>query len=543
MKSEFIKKIYIDLLSIYKNDIILFFTLMVILEVLTIFTFSHIVSYFIKDLNNNKNYNKMTWIFFGCLLIIYIIKIFYNYIQYKIIVRLREDIKIYLSNVLLKSLNKKYINDNYLEYYSPMIKLAYKLYVIIHHLCTYYVPYFVLLIIFIGYLSYYSPMCALILGLSSLYIFISVKIKIPEIIEKSINYEKDSNDLDYELLESYGNIDKIINRNTEYLHQKKFDLAEEKTIESGRLYYDTANFFTNNMLFMLNISIFLIIIYLFNKKEHKLLILLVPLLLLYKGKAEASIDRFMDTIEVFGKLIFLGSKWDKHLINIDLSEEGGKNIKDLKFNKVKFKNIDFTYNNKKIFNKFNLELDLSSNKIIGIFGKSGTGKSTLMKLLIKNYICSGGNIYIDNVNIKELKNNELRQNILYINQNLKLFDKNVKYNLLYGCNHNDCDNFYDNLKDDRIIQNLFQNEDFQKIRAGSLGENLSGGQNQMINILNGLINKSKILILDEPTRNLDYNLKRHLKELIIKYKNNHKNIIIITHDNDYDDIFDESINL
>jgi len=144
---------------------------------------------------------------------------------------------------LLKSLNKKYINDNYLEYYSPMIKLAYKLYVIIHHLCTYYVPYFVLLIIFIGYLSYYSPMCALILGLSSLYIFISVKIKIPEIIEKSINYEKDSNDLDYELLESYGNIDKIINRNTEYLHQKKFDLAEEKTIESGRLYYDTANFF------------------------------------------------------------------------------------------------------------------------------------------------------------------------------------------------------------------------------------------------------------------------------------------------------------
>jgi len=63
---------------------------MVILEVLTIFTFSHIVSYFIKDLNNNKNYNKMTWLFFGCLLIIYIIKNFYNYIQYKIIVRFKR---------------------------------------------------------------------------------------------------------------------------------------------------------------------------------------------------------------------------------------------------------------------------------------------------------------------------------------------------------------------------------------------------------------------------------------------------------------------
>jgi len=239
---------------------------------LTILTFSHIVSYFITDFSKNNNYNKIIWLFFGSLILIYIIKNFYNHIQYKIIVRLREDIKIYLSNVLLNSLNKKYINDNYLEYYSPMIKLAYKLYVIVHHLCTYYIPYFVLLILFLIYLCYYSPMCALIIGISSLYIFLSVKIKIPEIIEKSINYEKDSCDLDYELLESYGNIDKIINRNTEYIHQNKFDLVEKNIIKSGGIYYSSACFFTNNMLLVLNISIFLVIIYLF-KKKHQLIVL------------------------------------------------------------------------------------------------------------------------------------------------------------------------------------------------------------------------------------------------------------------------------
>ena len=541
MKSEFIQKIYSDILSNYNNDIILFFLSMVILEILTILTFSHIVSYFIKDISKKFDYNKIIWLFFGSLILIYIIKSFYNHIQFKIIVRLREDIKIYLSNVLLKSLNKKYINDNYLEYYSPMIKLAYKLYVIIHHLCTYYIPYFVLLVLFLIYLCYYSPMCALIIGLSSLYIFFSVKIKIPEIIEKSINYERDSCELDYELLESYGNIDKIINRNTEYIHKKKFDLVEKEIIKSGGTYYSSAYFFTNNMLLVLNISIFLVIIYLFKKEQHELLLLLIPLLLLYKGKAEASIDRFMDTIEVYGKLLFLGSKWNKHLMNIKGISKGVNDIKNIEFNKIKFKDIYFSYDKKEIFNKFNLELDLNSNKIIGLFGKSGTGKSTLMKLLIKNYSCTCGNIYIDNMNIEELKNNELRKNIIYINQNLKLFDKDLKYNLLYGCNHNECDLYYNDLKNDNIIQRLFHNEDFQKIKAGSLGENLSGGQNQMINILNGLINKSKILILDEPTRNLDYKLKKHLKDLILKYKDNHKNIIIITHDNDYDDLFDETI--
>ena len=114
MKNEFIKKIYTDLLSNYKGDIIIFFLSMIVLEILTIVTFSHIVSYFIKDFNKNNNYNKIIWLFFGSLILIYIIKSFYNHIQFKIIVRLREDIKIYLSNVLLKSLNKKYINDNYL---------------------------------------------------------------------------------------------------------------------------------------------------------------------------------------------------------------------------------------------------------------------------------------------------------------------------------------------------------------------------------------------------------------------------------------------
>ena len=67
MKSEFIQKIYTDILSNYKNDIILFFLSMVILEILTILTFSHIVSYFIKDISKKFDYNKIIWLFVSLL--------------------------------------------------------------------------------------------------------------------------------------------------------------------------------------------------------------------------------------------------------------------------------------------------------------------------------------------------------------------------------------------------------------------------------------------------------------------------------------------
>jgi putative ABC transport system ATP-binding protein len=93
------------------------------------------------------------------------------------------------------------------------------------------------------------------------------------------------------------------------------------------------------------------------------------------------------------------------------------------------------------------------------------------------------------------------------------------------------------------IQGLYKNVDIYNSYAGSLGENLSGGQRQVVNIISGLINPSKILILDEPTNALDHELKRELLMLIGDFKQYKKSIIIITHDRDVYALFDETLKL
>ena len=305
-------------------------------------------------------------------------------------------------------------------------------------------------------------------------------------------------------------------------------------------YYTDANLLTSSLRFILNISIFLVVVYLYKKNQIEILILILPLLLLYKGKVDPSIERYTDTIEVYGKLVYLSKKWSQHILN---QGNASKNNKSLQYKKIQFKDISFSYQNKNIFDNMNLTIDLEKNKIIGIIGKSGRGKSTLMKLLIKNYTNDKGNIYIDGMDIENMENSQLRKDIIYINQNLKLFDKDLKYNLLYGCKHDDCENLYRKISKDNKMRDLFKSNEFGKIKAGSFGENISGGQNQMVNIINGLISKSKILILDEPTRNLDPNLKNYCKQLILLHLNNHKNIIIITHDKELEDIMDDMIYL
>jgi ABC-type bacteriocin/lantibiotic exporter with double-glycine peptidase domain len=85
--------------------------------------------------------------------------------------------------------------------------------------------------------------------------------------------------------------------------------------------------------------------------------------------------------------------------------------------------------------------------------------------------------------------------------------------------------------------------DIYKKEAGLLGENLSGGQRQIVNMIGGFINPSKILVLDEPTNALDPVLKKEIIGLIKDFKQYKQNIIIITHDKDVMRLFDTEIKM
>ena len=155
-----------------------------------------------------------------------------------------------------------------------------------------------------------------------------------------------------------------------------------------------------------------------------------------------------------------------------------------------------------------------------------------------------GEILIDGRNIDELDPDYIRDNITYINQNSRLFDSTVLENVLYGCKDEDkCKQHYEYILTYPKIKELYENIDLTKDSAGYSGEKLSGGQRQIVNIIGGLINPSKILILDEPTNALDQQLKMELLEVIKYFKPFKQCIIIITHDRDVYDIFNEELKL
>ena len=274
-------------------------------------------------------------------------------------------------------------------------------------------------------------------------------------------------------------------------------------------------------------------------------IAITTLLFVFKERLNSTAALVSDNIEQYGRLEAILDWFNETEDKLDLMQKKYKNT-DLSFEKVKFENVTFQYDikNEKIFDNKTIELETNSNKIIGVVGKSGKGKSTFIKLLLKLYNVNEGDIFIDNVNIKGVSPDYLRDNITFINQNSRLFDKTVLENILYGCKQqNECKDHYQHILSYPKIQALYKNVDLANGLAGYSGENLSGGQRQVANIISGLINPSKILVLDEPTNALDKELKMELIDIIKYFKPYKQCILIITHDKDVYSIFDEQLKL
>ena len=386
--------------------------------------------------------------------------------------------------------------------------------------------------------------------ISNIMILVYVIFNWDDLLNAKLDYEKTAINNDNYLIEILNNIEKIIYRaevdaEMEVVFNKYTDVVK-KAIE----------FFTKSNLnvFVCNVAIsiviFLSILYLlqlfFNKSlDNTTFITFFTILLLYR-------DRFLLSLQILPEYLDYLSRGDslKTLLkdmNEDYHELMSKKYKsvDLPFETIRFENIYFKYKTSDdyTFKNFNKTIHIS-DKIIGITGISGKGKSTFSKLILKLYHPEKGNIYIDDVNIDDIEGEYIRKNISYVNQNSKLFDKLVVENMLYGCDdENVCKQYLAEIMKYEKISRLFEKMDIYDKQSGLLGENLSGGQRQVINIIGGLIQPSEIVILDEPTNSLDPELKREIINLIVNFKKYKRCIIIVSHDKDVFPIFDENIKI
>lgn len=227
-----------------------------------------------------------------------------------------------------------------------------------------------------------------------------------------------------------------------------------------------------------------------------------------------------------------------------LLHENNNYVKDnIKNGKIVFDNICFKYNKNDptyLFKDFSFTIN--SNDKVAILGRSGSGKTTLMKMIVDLHRPQKGNIYIDNVNVKNIDNEYLRNKVMYVNQRTLLFDKSVMYNIKYG---------NENISDDKIVK-LIQKYDLQSIyqelqnglqsSCGVNGNNLSLGMQKTTIILRSIINNSKIIIMDEPLAGLDQKTRQKVIKLIVTECKN-KTLIVITHDKEILPYMNKRINL
>ena len=199
---------------------------------------------------------------------------------------------------------------------------------------------------------------------------------------------------------------------------------------------------------------------------------------------------------------------------------------------IRFKDIDYTHDNAKeqLFHKLNLRIKKMEK--IAILGGIGSGKSSCMKLLVSLQSFQGGNIYINDVPITEIDVDNLRQNIIYIPQHPKLFNRTLRENLTYGLPPSiTAEHILTFMKENGFteLEEIFRKRMDEKVGKG--GQNFSGGQKGTIWFLRAAMQEANLIVADEPTSALDPQSKLQIKKMldIIAKK---KAIIVITHDND-----------
>ena len=207
-----------------------------------------------------------------------------------------------------------------------------------------------------------------------------------------------------------------------------------------------------------------------------------------------------------------------------------ENFGTLKVNNIKgnieFKNVDFQYNSNKLFENLNFKIE--PNKMIAIVGKSGEGKSTILKLISKGYSVDSGKVLIDNYNINDLSEKTIKDNISIVSQSPYIFNLSIKDNIKLANPDTTDEEIIDVCKKTQIHDVIESMEDGYDTLVGENGVILSGGQKQRIAIARALIKKSKIILLDEATSSLDNSNQEKIKNVIKELSKDHT-VIIVAH--------------
>ena len=308
-----------------------------------------------------------------------------------------------------------------------------------------------------------------------------------------------------------------------YDYLENYKKEWHKDYNKKRIYIDRVYVLIPMILGLGKILVYLITIYLILHNNFNVAILI--LIIGYYEKLQSEFALFLD------KLYYLSDyniKVDRihRILNYKTKNmlEFGEYNNDLIKGKVELKNVSFTYENQKVMK--NVSLIFQPKTFTAIVGKSGSGKSTIFRLLLRLYKPNKGDILLDDININEYKKEVYATNVAIVTQKPFIFDMSIRENFnLVDSNH---EHQIEACKRVGIHDYIMSLKDGYNTKLVSDAENISSGQKQLIALARTLLSNAEVLLFDEVTSSLDINTSKQVMKILSDLKKDHT-IIMITH--------------
>ena len=333
------------------------------------------------------------------------------------------------------------------------------------------------------------------------------------------------------VVEAFGAIKEIKLSGIEKIYSNKFSSAAND-FSTANSNVQIVSILPKYLLEALSFG-FLILFILYNLSLGNNLTEVLPILSMFAFAALRLIPAFQQIFSSLNKINFSTKGLDDILYrlnenkNLEISKKTNNSLQ-IK-NKIEINNLNFVYpnSNRMALNKINLSI--LSGKKIGIVGSTGSGKTTLVDILLGLLKPTNGKISLDGNEISKLGLREWQNSIGYVPQNIFLSDKTIAENIAFGLSLEELD--IERVKEVCKIANLhnFITEELEKsyfTEVGERGIRLSGGQRQRIGIARALYNNPSLLVLDEATSALDNLTEKVIIESIANHSKNITTIII-----------------
>jgi ATP-binding cassette subfamily B protein len=238
---------------------------------------------------------------------------------------------------------------------------------------------------------------------------------------------------------------------------------------------------------------------------------------------------FLGTVyrEIRQALVDLEAMFEIFSQKIEIKDKNNAKKLNITNSDIEFNDVYFSYNPDRIILS-NFSLQISQGTQIAIVGETGSGKSTIARLLFRFYDPQQGDIYIDKQKISDVTLNSLHQNIGVVPQDTVLFNDTILYNLKYGNQNANFDQIQSAAKSACIDDFINSLPDGYNTVVGERGLKLSGGEKQRIGIARTILKDASIMLLDESTSSLDYTTE---KKILANLKKDKKKptMIVISH--------------